>query len=247
MTEWASTVHAAAAILSFLVFLLRGRYRTLLDRVLRMKLVPPTSQVSREVSFEYQNRQLVWHAFTEFLLFTLPLLGISRWRRWLSRTWRRTKAILQSNSTTHGDGIQGPSGEYSFLPERTCAICYQEQNTTATTENEMLSAVSGSGGVIGSAATDITSPYEAGPCGCVYCFVCIANCLDSEEGEGWTCLRCGTLVNECRPWSADVIDQKRRGEPSSCKTVAFEEDVVGGDTNDLDSLQIVDAEPIPEL
>ena len=39
-TEALLTVHEAAAVVSFLVFLVRGRYRTLLDRVLRMRLVP---------------------------------------------------------------------------------------------------------------------------------------------------------------------------------------------------------------
>ena len=29
-----------------------------------MSLVPTSSQVKREVSYEYMNRQMVWHAFT---------------------------------------------------------------------------------------------------------------------------------------------------------------------------------------
>ena len=72
-TSWLSTTHSIAAFLSFLVFLVNGRYRTLTDRLLRVRLVPASNQVSRDVSFEYLNRQLVWHAFTEFLLFLLPL------------------------------------------------------------------------------------------------------------------------------------------------------------------------------
>lgn len=227
LSRWTSrltTVHSAAACVSFLVFLLHGRYRTLLDRVLRMRLAPPTSQVSREVSFEYLNRQLVWHAFTEFLLFVLPLVGINRWRRWLSRTWRKTKEIV--NTTSSGSGEDGAaSGEYGFLPERTCAICYQDQND-ATSENEIMAAAASSG-VVGSAQTDVTNPYETIPCGCVYCFVCLATRLEREEGEGITCLRCGEHVKECRPWDGDVF------EPSSTKTggtktVAFSDDVTGG-------------------
>ncbi|KAJ4164861.1 hypothetical protein LMH87_006516 [Akanthomyces muscarius] len=227
LSRWTSrltTVHSAAACASFLVFLLHGRYRTLLDRILRMRLAPPTSQVSREVSFEYLNRQLVWHAFTEFLLFVLPLIGINRWRRWLSRTWRRTKEIVNTSSASAAEGGAGASGEYGFLPERTCAICYQDQNE-ATTENEIMLAASS--GVVGSAQTDVTNPYETIPCGCVYCFVCLATRLEREEGEGITCLRCGEHVKECRPWDGDVV------EPASTrsgghKTVAFSDDVTGG-------------------
>ena len=219
LTETLSNVHASAAFVSFLVFLLHGRYRTLLDRVLRMRLAPPTSQVSREVSFEYLNRQLVWHAFTEFLLFVLPLVGINRWRRWLTRTWRKTRNIVR---TSGGDGDNKAEGEYSFLPERTCAICYEDQNTLASTETEILAAATSSG-VVGSAQTDITNPYETIPCGCVYCFVCLATRLEREEGEGWTCLRCGELVRECKPWDGDVLEPA--GKHSGKKTVAFYEDV----------------------
>ncbi|WYZ44267.1 hypothetical protein EsH8_VII_000703 [Colletotrichum jinshuiense] len=217
ITSRITSLHAGAAFVSFLVFLLQGRYRTLLDRVLRMRLAPPTSQVSREVSFEYLNRQLVWHAFTEFLLFVLPLIGINRWRRWISRTWRKTKEII----TTKGDEDKPANGEYGFLPERTCAICYQDQNALATTETEIMAAAA-SGGVIGSAQTDITNPYETIPCGCIYCFVCLATRLEREEGEGWTCLRCGELVKECKPWSGDVLEPPKKSP--TAKVVAFSDD-----------------------
>lgn len=225
LTSLLTSAHSAAACVSFLVFLLNGRYRTLLDRILRMRLAPPTSQVSREVSFEYLNRQLVWHAFTEFLLFVLPLVGINRWRRWLGRTWRKTKEIIHVGKE---EGAAA-NGEYAFLPERTCAICYQDQNT-ATTENEIMAAAASSG-VVGSAATDITNPYETMPCGCIYCFVCLATRLEREEGEGWTCLRCGELVKECRPWSGDVLVPSSK--PGGAKTVAFIDDVDGEPLEDL--------------
>ncbi|PHH71727.1 hypothetical protein CDD83_5110 [Cordyceps sp. RAO-2017] len=224
-TSRLSAAHSAAAMLSFLVFLLHGRYRTLLDRALRMRLAPPTSQVSREVSFEYLNRQLVWHALTEFLLFVLPLVGINRWRRWLGRTWRRTKEMMRTGGDPAGASV---GGEYAFLPERTCAICYQDQNEAATTEAEMLAAAA-SGGVVGSAQTDVTNPYETIPCGCLYCFVCLATRLEREEGEGWTCLRCGEHVKECRPWGGDVLEPAtRKPSGTGTKTVAFSDDVTGG-------------------
>ena len=185
--------------------MVNGRYRTLLDRILRIRLAPPSSQLSREVSFEYLNRQLVWHAFTEFLLFLLPLVGISRWRRWLSRAWRKTKALVKGNTGDEDD--VSSQGELAFLPERTCAICYQDQNPTSTSENEVMAISGVSGGVVGSSQTDITNPYETIPCGCIYCFVCIAKKLEAEEGEGWTCLRCGELAKECRPWAGDILEE----------------------------------------
>ncbi|KAI0473664.1 Pex12 amino terminal region-domain-containing protein [Xylariaceae sp. FL0804] len=220
LTARLTTAHSVAAFASFLVFLRHGRYRTLLDRVLRMRLAPPTSQISREVSFEYLNRQLVWHAFTEFLLFVLPLVGINRWRRWLGRTWRKTKEIMHVGADGE-DGVK--KGEFAFLPERTCAICYQDQNS-AVSETEVLAAAASSG-VVGSAQTDITNPYETIPCGCIYCFVCLATRLEREEGEGWTCLRCGELVKECKPWSGDVLEEpEKTPSPSTTKHVGFLDD-----------------------
>ena len=219
----ASTTHSMAAFASFLVFLYNGRYRTLLDRLLRLRLAPPSSQVSREVSFEYLNRQLVCHAFTEFLLFLLPLVGISRWRRWVARAWRRTKSFMKSGGEEDEDGMK-MGGELAFLPERTCAICYQDQNPISTSENEIMAATGASGGVIGSAQTDVTNPYETIPCGCIYCFVCLASRLEAEEGEGWICLRCGELVKECKPWSGDVLEDVGRAGSGSGKTVSFSDE-----------------------
>ncbi|KAI0392253.1 Pex12 amino terminal region-domain-containing protein [Xylariaceae sp. FL0594] len=224
LTTRITTLHSMAAFVSFLVFLLHGRYRTLLDRILRMRLAPPTSQVNREISFEYLNRQLVWHAFTEFLLFVLPLVGINRWRRWLARTWRKTKELVNVGGGA-GDGADEKRGELAFLPERTCAICYHDQNSAVSETEVLAAAAASSSGVVGSAQTDITNPYETIPCGCIYCFVCLATRLEREEGEGWTCLRCGQLVKECKPWSGDVLEEPTKASsPSTTKHVGFADD-----------------------
>lgn len=223
VSSMVSTTHSIAAFASFLVFLYNGRYRTLLDRILRLRLAPQSSQVSREVSFEYLNRQLVWHAFTEFLLFLLPMVGVSRWRRWLARTWRRTKSFFKTGGD-EDDGETKSGGELAFLPERTCAICYQDQNPAPTSENEIMAVTGASGGVIGSAQTDVTNPYETIPCGCIYCFVCLASRLEAEEGEGWICLRCGELVKECKPWDGDVLEEVGKHGIGSGKTVSFSDE-----------------------
>ena len=216
-----TTIHSTAAFASFLIFLVNGRYRTLLDRALKLRLAPPTSQVSREVSFEYLNRQLVWHAFTEFLLFVLPLVGISRWRRWLLRAWRKTKSLASSGSENE---VQVKTGEYAFLPERTCAICYQDRNPKNATEADVIA----SSGAIGSSLTDVTNPYETIPCGCIYCYMCIVGRVEAEDGEGWTCLRCGDEVKECKPWSGDVIEAvvKPVARVSGVKSVGFSPDPI---------------------
>ena len=112
--------------------------------------------------------------------------------------------LVRTSESSEDDESGG--GELAFLPERTCAICYQDQNPTSTSESEILAVTGAAGGIVGSAQTDITNPYETIPCGCIYCFVCIATRLETEQGEGFICLRCGELVKECKPWSGDVID-----------------------------------------
>jgi len=234
VTSRLSTAHSIAAFTSFLVFLVNGRYRTLTDRLLRLRLISPNAQTHREVSFEYLNRQLVWHAFTEFLLFLLPLVGISRWRRWLSRIWKNTKRALTTDPTSQGQESEAPEkkGPLAFLPERTCAICYEDQNPGGTSEAEVLGANTGAGGgVIGSVQTDIVNPYETMPCQCIYCFVCIASKIEGEEGSGWVCLRCGETVYKCRPWKGDVlVPTSKKDSPK--KSVGFVEGAGEGDEDE---------------
>ena len=63
-TRLSEKVGQIAGLINFLVFLYDGRYRTMVDRVLGMRLIYDKREVSRNVSFEFLNRQLVWEAFT---------------------------------------------------------------------------------------------------------------------------------------------------------------------------------------
>lgn len=71
-----------------------------------MRLVYARRETSRQISFEFMNRQLVWTAFTEFLLFVLPLVNVSNIRATVGR--------LLTGGTKHKD-----------LPLDICAICYE--------------------------------------------------------------------------------------------------------------------------
>lgn len=51
-------------LLNFLVFLVRGRYRSLGDRILGLELCYVKREMVKRVSFEIMNRQLVWSGFT---------------------------------------------------------------------------------------------------------------------------------------------------------------------------------------
>jgi len=52
--------------------------RTLVERVIGARLVYRQPNMSRLISFEYLNRQLVWQELSEFLLFLLPLINVAK-------------------------------------------------------------------------------------------------------------------------------------------------------------------------
>ena len=84
-------------------------------------------------------------------------------------TWKIQEVVkgpfTESSAGAEPDGSSGAahkSGEYAFLPERTCAICYQDQNAGATTETEVMAAAASSG-VIGSAQIICRRPEASDP------------------------------------------------------------------------------------
>lgn len=240
LSSYAFSAYSFAAFASFLVFLLHGKYRTVLDRLLRLRLTSTTAHVTKEVSFEYLNRQLVWHAFTEFLLFLLPLVGISRWKKWIARAWRRLKMAVRQSKDEEEEEMKD-AGELGFLPERTCAICYQDQNPIGAPGGEAAETLGANSGIMGSSQTDITNPYETVPCGCKYCFVCLAQRIEAEDGDGWACLRCGEIVRQCKPWSGDVIEEKiRRGSGKRVSFVVEEASAPPQHIQDVDPMPVED-------
>lgn len=168
-TDSLSTLWSVSTLANFVLFLYSGKYSTLILRILRIRLGATTRKVSRSVNFEFQNRQLVWNAFTEFLLFILPLLNLAKIKR------TALKYIFKA------DANKPQTGELSFLPEKTCAICYKEDEGNAVNK-------------------EVTNPYKAVECSHIYCYVCIKSKLLENEGEGWTCLRCGQLIKSIEPY-----------------------------------------------
>ena len=57
--------------------------RSVVHRILGAQLVYEKAVMSRALSFEYLNSQLVWHELSELLLFVLPLVDVTRLKRLL--------------------------------------------------------------------------------------------------------------------------------------------------------------------
>jgi len=75
---YVENTYRALTILNFVLFLRNGQYVSLINRILGMRLVYNKANMTRRVSFELLNRQLVWLGFSEFLLFLLPLINMDR-------------------------------------------------------------------------------------------------------------------------------------------------------------------------
>lgn len=155
---WSMLEHSAKAwnvvsLINFALFLWNGRYRTVADRVLGMRLTYASRALSRNVSFEFLNRQLVWNAFTEFLLFLLPLIKPNRLVRRLVRLPTHPAVLasvynaLPKSFAERAGLVKGPDGVVSLrssarmrpvergrywnLPLECCALCFQRLERAA--------------------------------------------------------------------------------------------------------------------
>ena len=79
-------------------------HRSLLERVLGARLVYAKGSMARALSFEYLNRQLVWHELSELLLFLLPLLNVARLK---SMVLSYLPHIVPSLQTSAAEGTAG--------------------------------------------------------------------------------------------------------------------------------------------
>lgn len=172
-----------------------------------MRLEPSQALLKRDVSYEFMNRQMVWHAFTEFLLFLLPLINPRTMARRLTSTF---SSILPAPSPAQK--IRAPKrGKYYSLPPDQCAICAENASLNVNLGDAAGALASYTPAFPASSNSDvsdnniegdgeppypITTPYLAS-CGHVYCYACLAERMfrAADDGScGWTCLRCAEEV-----------------------------------------------------
>lgn len=179
------------------------------------------------------NRQMVWHAFTEFLLFLLPLVNVRVLRRRIYSAFAHIHlaSVLPravSNSlgvtSTKFPGISNKlgSGKYANLPDNQCAICAENASFNVADLNRTLLASAGNSGE----THPIQTPYMAS-CGHTYCYICVAQALlrAADDGEkGWECLRCRVIVHDANRITALTLAEKNR--------------LANGSSGSLDSLDV---------
>jgi len=185
--------HNLLSTLSFIVFLWKGSFRSVSERLARLSLTSVRPSSSREVSFDFMNRQMAWHAFTEFLLFAVPLL------HW-SRSIKKLKKALLARARSHRILQPGPSStqQNSGLPDAECAICHERARNTISQGSDRSKGVH-----------LIQTPYVT-PCGHRFCYFCVSEKIlqAAEEDSYWECLRCSRPVyNVLRCQEGESDDQ----------------------------------------
>lgn len=110
----AESVHRITALANFIVFLRHGKYRSVLERLIGARLVYAQPSAPRILSFEYLNRQLVWHEISELLLFTLPLVNVSTVKRALKQYLPRLP-MLSLDTNMHS--------QYQQRNANSCGVC----------------------------------------------------------------------------------------------------------------------------
>ncbi|KAJ2481729.1 peroxisome assembly protein (Peroxin-2) [Coemansia sp. RSA 2131] len=162
-----------AALLNFAAFLALGQYPSIIERILNLRLVHARPQLLHSVSFEFLNRQLVWHAFTEFVMFAMPLVNPARARAWVVRNVRGVMRLPVSVDPSVAE-----------LPDDTCAVCFVDARKDVS---EVLEATHSA-----------VNPYVTN-CGHRYCYVCISMRMMAEADE-CSCLRCGSKIDRIRQY-----------------------------------------------
>lgn len=213
-----------------------------------MSLVPTSSQVKREVSYEFMNRQMVWHAFTvclsfsdygpvlgffqEFLLFSLPLINTRSVQRRVTRLLSRLTlpSILLNTSQGIPRSFLRKQGKYEALPADQCAICAENASYILNLgyAADAFSVASAAEGVLETPGYEVPpfpiyTPYITS-CGHVYCYHCIAERMmrtaDDGLDSGWECLRCAESVK-----SADRLEESISAHSDTMSDYEFSSDL----------------------
>jgi len=104
-------IYKLSSLLNFYSFLYNGKYTSIIDRLLKIRLVYDNENSNRIISNDYLSFQLVWFVLTNFLLFILPFLNIKGIKNYF-------KGLLNMKKIN----------KYRDLPFNQCAICKENNN-----------------------------------------------------------------------------------------------------------------------
>lgn len=206
-------------VVNRVLFLALGDYTTLYYRLFGIRHESlDTSAISfasnpQSINYEFQDRQLIWNAFTEFITnisdVKMPKIVHRAWKRALHKVMKKEKEKFETGMAIDGIGVNDENSKsmFRFLPERCCAICYADDTSPAKGVDDHL----------------ITNPFVTS-CGHLYCYYCLMRVMEEarnsddyedddgdddlvkeeggiEEGTKWRCLRCNQKVSWSKIYS----------------------------------------------
>ncbi|CAN8237747.1 unnamed protein product [Cochlearia groenlandica] len=126
-------IYKVASFLNLLSFLYTGRYRNLIEKALKARLVYRSPHMNRSVSFEYMNRQLVWNEFSEMLLLLLPLLNSSVVKNILNPLAKHKPSSTEKDTVSCPICQVDPAIPFIALPcqHRYCYYCIRTRCASA--------------------------------------------------------------------------------------------------------------------
>lgn len=222
----ANSLFKVLNLVNFLLFLINGRYSTLVHRALGISLTPIVSDLLKfngdNVNYEFQNRQLVWNVMTEFLVFIVPLLQ-------LKKLAKMSQKLLSPYKTS-----ESKKSPYENLGISQCAVCVYNKERSAISGDKKIASVS----------SNITNPYITS-CGHIYCYICATSLLGADSFEGSGCLRCSMKIewikkyndidSDCILVDYDEISDEEIEEQDEHKVEAIENDTNSDDNDEEES------------
>jgi peroxin-2 len=153
-------------------------YRTLLERLLSIRLVYLRSRLSRQVSFEFMNQQIAWAALSDFMLFLLPLINFGRIRDAALWTAKIIGLVQGAAPAAAGAGEQGGPASLAAAVAAGCPCC---------------------------GASPAVQPHVAIPCHHVFCYYCLSGNRLAERVQARGDARAAALADYSCPACQQVI------------------------------------------
>lgn len=106
------TVYATLDIANLLLFLVKGEYPTLVERIFNLKVIS-SKNIIRKISFAYFTRELLWNGFADLFATILPLIPAKQFHNFICQ-------FLPSFSNEHS---RSHENRESGKQETVCLIC----------------------------------------------------------------------------------------------------------------------------
>jgi len=156
---------------NFVVFLTQGKYLSIADRVLGIRLQYPHPNARRAIALDLLHQQLLWQGILDFILFLMPLIDVRMITSFFKRifflggqgpdNWVSSVGTNTGAGANHLDESMSFATRQSYL-QTSCAICN---------------------------AQPIVCPHKA-PCGHIFCYYCLYSRRLAHEAGAFPCPEC---------------------------------------------------------